>query len=237
MRPIYFLAVMSLLLAAAGAHAEQKKVGFSLVFNCGVASNPAYCLADAVEAGVEVVLLKRDHPEMCAARTTQTFTYEGAMQGIESTRLSLPVGCIGPFSIAVLRSAPNQVQIPKAKSVNEIAARTDTAARKIAEYPDAPDVYRLAPTPPRVTIVGDATLLLYNYVSDQNSGPGALAIRNGLFRLEGDCVRDHGFFFVREKLHLVYLWSGCNSGQNATVVYDLSSGSPVNVYENGKFST
>ncbi len=237
MRCVCSTLVLFIVCASPSVYAKEKKITYSLVYNCSYDSKVAYCLADSVKEGLGVVLIYRDRPGSCSAVTTQKFIYEHPLRGIESTRIKLSGNCSGPFAVGVLNITPSGLQFPEIKSVRNLSKKLDADARKLAEHPNAPAMYRLAVTSPRVVAAVNIKLLFYNYVSDTQSGPAVIAIGNRLFRLEGDCIRDYAFFYINKKLHLYYRWTGCNSGQNVALIYDLSSGVPVEVYGNAMLST
>lgn len=238
MRFFYLLTALPFAIVAIQANAANQKTAFSLVYNCGTNTSPRYCLADPTKHGLNIVLVKKNSTVLCSAKTSDTFFYEHPIgHRIKSTSLVLSKKCAGPFSFAILYENQNTIKFPLVRTISTTPKAIDIKVRKLLEHSNTPDIYHLAQSSPRIISANKAILFLYNYVSDPNSGPGAIILKGNPYRIDGDCIRKYRFFSIKKRLYIQYRWSGCNSGQIVTVIYDLSSDRPKKVYVNGALSS
>lgn len=234
----------SLLLVCQGANtiAAVAQVSFSIPFSCGTTSNGSICLADFFRVGQSVVLLKKDNSGVCMAKTTENVNYEGGSRFFEVTRLDIPAGCTGPFSVAVVNAELSTVRPSLEKIPSPTVDKYDKQARELLDARQrsfAPEgrIYRVAERSPKVIAAGDVALLAYVMKTDATRGPHVLFLSGRPFVSKGWCTSGHTFFYVNNRPYLGYVETGCGGGEYAAYVFDLSSGKPEEVYLNTKFST
>jgi hypothetical protein len=257
-----WLAVLAVTPTVHGEPSKKPEISFSIPFLCVTGEERrGRCLGDEFKPGLKVVLMSR--AGNCRAKTADTFIWEHPLSGYKFpvTRLIGSSNCLTVeteeralerFDIAVVGAEPAAVRvvIPK-DDKSMVSKKMELQARKLAEsyikrefrksyYPTS-----VSDAKPKVFRKGNVTLRIFELQSTIEKGtfpwePGpTVALTNtGVFLLEGLCT--YGvpkFFSVNDKLYLTYkpTLGCCGCGNIHFFVYDVSSGTPKKVYENGKF--
>ena len=214
------------------------------------------CVIGSFDSGLDVVLISER--SICCAltqkRCTWTSPYDDPEEG---TRLKGSQECfaawsreqkfLASFAIAVIGMDPAKVRlVTTAEKSVPLSENTILKARQLVKSHE-PDQkkkskgrlsYHITHAPPKVINAGKAALIVFqNTDYSDEDGPAVLFLNNKFFLLRGNsCTGGHVFFFINDRLHLTYDDSCCACGWWCQIVYDLSSGTPKQVYENGKFS-
>ena len=225
------------------AFAQESQVSFSTAFSCNSNPNEGTCLSEPFQSGQPVVLLKKDNSGVCIGKTGEKYTYEGMDRNYEGTRLIVLGDCSGPFNFAVVNSQPSSVRLSNDKADTSILHQREKQARaylnKIeSSFPSGSEEFLVSQNRPRVLVAGNNVLLAYTMKTNSTFGPTVLFLGDHAFVSETNewCTTGHTFFYVKEKLHLGYFEVGCGGGYTASIVRDLSSGTPKEIYVRGRAS-
>jgi hypothetical protein len=213
------------------------------------------CLANDFKPGLSVVLLSEER--VCGAKTADAFT-ENLYRGFRATRLTETDECIAvkdnktDFEIAIIGAETDAVhKVSVKRDGAPVPKEMELTARKLA-VPRIEEPQRLidgtrvsvglCDAQPKVLRTENVTLLIFQLQEDgkpSEPGPTVVLMDGKIFRLEGACTYEEPtFFFVNDKLHLTYAATVgcCGCGNLNFFVYDLSSGTPRQVYRNDMFS-
>lgn len=256
-----FLAVMIVSPIAQGEPVAKHDISFSIPFLCrGTEGRWKDCLSDEFKAGLSVVLVGLTGN--CSATTADSFTWENELnyQEFQVTRVVGSGECftpgveteIGRFDIAVVGADLTAVRvIPPRKDKSPVPETTGLEARKLADSyiklnfkgSNHPSISDAQPT---VLRAENVTLLTFELRATDETGtipwepgPTVALTDSGVFLLEGTCTYGTPIFFsVNDRLYLAYdvTIGCCGCGNSFFFIYDLSSGTPKKVYENGKFA-
>jgi hypothetical protein len=253
-----FAAVLSALGSYSyGEPARQTGISFSFPYNCsnerqGTGRHTKkFCLADSLQAGLNVVLV--GDKGNCSAKTADTFTDEHAGREFEATHLTGTGNCLTEgnkkgFHVAVVGVDPSVVHVVEPRNdKSPLPEDIELKARKVASSgyqkleAGRPRKWDVADSPPDVFSVGNVAFLLFQCTDEflNQDGLPVLVLNDNAFLLEGACASRPPFFFsVKEKLHLAY-WATvvcCGCGDSNFFAYDLSGELPTLVYRNSDFS-
>lgn len=258
-----WLAVLVVAHIAQGEPVTKHDISFSIPFLCSTGEGrEERCLGDEFKAGLSVVLVSG--AGNCSAMTADTFTWEHPISQYRfpATRLigsreCLTVGNeergVGRFDVAVVGAESTAVRVVSPKKDKSSEPKTiELKARELADsyikrkfkesyYPTCVSDAR-----PRVLRTENVTLLTFELQVTYEKGtvpwePGpTVALTNsGVFLLEGTCTYCEPIFLsANDRLYLTYVATVgcCGCGDMNFFVYDVSSGTPKKVYENGNFS-
>ncbi len=241
---------------AYGHPAAKPKIRFSVPYDCETdRGDRTRCLSNAFEPGLSVVLINEER--VCGAKTADAFT-EKLYRDFRATRLTGTDECIAvkdsetDFDIAIIGAETGAVHMVSVKKDEAPAPKQmELTARKLA-VPRIEEPQRLidgtrvsvglSDAQPKVLRTENVTLLIFQLQEDgkpSEPGPTVALMDGGIFRLEGACTYgEPTFFFVNDKLHLTYAATVgcCGCGNLNFFVYNLSSGTPRQVYRNDTFS-
>jgi hypothetical protein len=249
------------LLAIAGSCAYGGQPGTQTDFSFGLTFYamqsipcPKYpkglCLADSVPPCTPVALVS--HTGICSVTALYRFHYDHPGGGdFEATVLEGSEECLRDATVAVLGVDTGAIRLISPKEDQSVRKDLESSARgllkhwitaedKSQERIGDIDQNPLSKAPPRLSTVGDITMLRFalNEAAEQvrTDGPILLFFKDQLFRLEAWCTGDPVFFSVNDKLHVAYRAVCCGCGERILYVYDLSGDAPKMVYENDKLS-
>jgi len=162
--------------------------------------------------------------------------YRDEIHSFPATRLMLGKTCRGPFELGIFDATRESVRLsfPKNPAPTNLQSLNRDARKLIAEPAD--DMYRVSEDAPIVLTANAATVFAFK-LKTNDKGPAVLLLNGKLHVLQGWCTTHHEFLTVNDKLHLIYYESGCDSGVYVLYVYDLSTGTPIQVYSNGRLGT
>jgi hypothetical protein len=254
--PVWAFAFLILGSWAYGHPAAKPEIRFSVPYNCETdRGDRTRCLADAFKPGLSVVLLNEER--VCGAKTADAFT-EKLSRDFRATRLTGTDECIAvkdnetDFDIAIIGAGTEAVhKVSVKKDGAPVPKEMELKARELA-VPRIEEPQRLidgtrvsvglSDAQPKVFRTENVTLLIFQLQEDgepSEPGPTIVLMDGKIFRLEGACTYGKPtFFFVNDKLHLTYAATVgcCGCGNLNSFVYDLSSGTPRQVYSNDVFS-
>jgi hypothetical protein len=193
-------------------------------------------LADSYEPGRPVVLVSREG--ICTAVTSSKFQY-GTPGGadFEATHLKVRKKCSG--FIAVIGVSPEAVRfIRPSEDKSPLPKDVELEARRKVKLPkELEENYPMSDAAAQIIRVGEIVLVLFGRhtgsMKEASFFSAALIMNNEVYPLEGPCTHTHNFLSVNDKLHLTYRSQCCGCGALDILVYDLSSGTPKKVYDNG----